>query len=64
MGLNGTYQFLVYATASGVVIISGENTYTIQRNIKIVLEASMDVGLEVNTEKTEYVAAFRHQNIG
>jgi hypothetical protein len=28
------------------------------------LEASWVVGLEVNTEKTEYMVVFRHQNAG
>jgi hypothetical protein len=33
----------------------GENIYTIQKNTKALLDASKEVGLEVNPEKTKYM---------
>jgi hypothetical protein len=51
MKLNGTHQILAYA---GNVNILGENIDTIQKNTKALLDASKEVGLEVNPEKTKY----------
>jgi hypothetical protein len=34
------------------------------KNTEALLQASMEVGLEVNTEKTEYMVMSRHQNVG
>jgi hypothetical protein len=42
--LNGTHQVVAYAD-------DGENIDTIQKNTKALLDASKEVGLEVNPEK-------------
>jgi hypothetical protein len=48
--LNGTHQLLAYADN-----ILGENIDTIQKNKEALLDASKEVGLEVNSEKTKYM---------
>ncbi|KAJ4433847.1 hypothetical protein ANN_16159 [Periplaneta americana] len=41
----------------------GENPQTIRENTEILLEASKQIGLEVNPEKTKYMIMSRDENI-
>jgi hypothetical protein len=59
--LNGTHQLLAYAND---VNLLGDNTDTIQRNTETLIDASEEVGLEINIENTKYMLISRHQNVG
>jgi hypothetical protein len=51
--LNGTHQLLVYADD---VNILGGSIRTIRKNREALIIASKEIGLEVNVEKTKYMA--------
>jgi hypothetical protein len=60
--LNGTRQLLVY---TGDVNLLADNIDTIKRSTQTLIEASKEIGLEVNTEKTtEYMLRSHYQNAG
>jgi hypothetical protein len=59
--LNGTHQILVYAEDDKLL---DDSVSTIKENSGTLLEASMDIGLEINAEKTQYMIMSRYQNSG
>jgi hypothetical protein len=59
--LNGTHQLLAYAD---VVNLLGDNIETIKKDIKTLTDASKEVGLEINLEKTKSMLLSRHQKVG
>jgi hypothetical protein len=56
--LNGTHQLLAYADD---VHLLGYNIDTIKKNTETLIDASKDVGLEINVEKTKHMLLSHHQ---
>jgi hypothetical protein len=59
--LNGTHQLLIYADD---VNLLDNNIDTIKKNTQTLIDASKEVHLEVNAEKTKYMLLSRHRNAG
>jgi hypothetical protein len=59
--LNGKHQLLAYADD---VNLLGDNIDAIEKNTETLIDASKEVGLEINVEKTKYMLLCRHQNAG
>jgi hypothetical protein len=59
--LNGTHQLLAYADD---VNLLGDNIDTIKKKkTETLIDASKEVGLEINVEKTKYMLLSHHQNV-
>jgi hypothetical protein len=59
--LNETHKLLVYADDVNQL---GDNIDTIEKNTQTLIDASKEVSLEINVEKTKYMLPSRHLNIG
>jgi hypothetical protein len=57
--INGTHQLLVYADD---VNLLGNSVKIIKENSETLLEASRDIGLEMNAEKTKYMIMSHYPN--
>jgi hypothetical protein len=57
----GTHQLLVYAED---VTILGGSIHSIKKNAEDLVVASKKIRLEVNAEKTKYMAISQNQNAG
>jgi hypothetical protein len=61
LNVNGTHQLLVYADD---VTLLGDYLDTIKKNTEALVDASKEVGLEVNAEKLKYMLLSRHRELG
>jgi hypothetical protein len=51
-------------TSVSLSILAHELINAVKRNTQSLIDASKEVGLEVNTKKTKYMLLSRHQNAG
>jgi hypothetical protein len=59
--LNGTHQLLAYADD---VNLLGDNIDAMRKNTKTLIDASKEVCLEINVDKTKYMLFSRNRNVG
>jgi hypothetical protein len=59
--LNESHQLLADADNANVL---GDNINTVNKNTETLIDASKEVGLEINVEKTKHMLLSRHQNAG
>jgi hypothetical protein len=59
--LNGTHHLLAYADD---VNLLGNSVDTVKKKTETLIDASREVGLEINVEKTMYMLLSRHQTVG
>jgi hypothetical protein len=59
--LNGTHRLLAYADD---VNLLGDNIDNIKKNTETLIDASKEIGLEINVEKTKYMLPSLEQNAG
>jgi hypothetical protein len=59
--LNGTHQLLAYVDD---VNLLGDNIDTVEKNTETLIDASKEIGLEINIEKIKYILLSRRQNAG
>jgi hypothetical protein len=59
--LNGTHNLLPYADDVNLLL---DNIDAIKKNTETLIDASKEVGLDINIEKTKYMLLSRHQNVG
>jgi hypothetical protein len=59
--LNGTHELLAYADD---VHLLRDNKDTVKKNTETLIDASKEVGLEINVQKTKYMLLSCHQNAG
>jgi hypothetical protein len=58
--LDGTLQLLAYADDVNML---GDNMDTIKKKSETLIDASKELGLEINVEKAKYMSLSRHQNV-
>jgi len=61
MKLNSTFQLLVYVDDVNILLVI---VHAIQENRKYLVVVGMEIGLEVNADKTKYMVKSRDQNAG
>jgi hypothetical protein len=59
--LNGTRQLLAYADDANLL---ADNIYTTNENTETLNDASKEIGLEVNMQKTKHMLVSQEQNAG